>query len=85
MGLWQTVDTESEAAIAKGRGQRHAKQALAAFRDARAVRTPTTQPPPLYSSIITVCDSVELYRTAHNSCFDAAGAGVVCAGWVSEP
>ena len=45
MGLWQTVDTESEAAIAKGRGQRHAKQALAAFRDARAVRTPTTQPP----------------------------------------
>ena len=53
MGLWQTVDTESEAAIAKGRGQRHAKQALAAFRDARAVRTPTTQPPPLYSSTIT--------------------------------
>ena len=45
MGLWQTVDTESEAAVAKGKGQRHAKQALAAFRDARAVRTPTAKPP----------------------------------------
>ena len=43
MGLWQTVDTESEAAVAKGKGQRHAKQALAAFRDARAVRTHPTQ------------------------------------------
>ena len=55
MGLWQTVDTESEAAIAKGRGQRHAKQALAAFRDARAVRTPATQPP-----------AVQLYYMYHS-------------------
>ena len=55
MGLWQTVDTESEAAVAKGKGQRHAKQALAAFRDARAVRTPTTNNHPLYSYYQSVC------------------------------
>ena len=55
MGLWQTVDTESEAAVAKGRGQRHAKHALAAFRDARAVRTHQPQNHPLHSYYQSVC------------------------------
>jgi len=55
MGLWQTVDTESEAAVAKGKGQRHAKQALAAFRDARAVRTPNTKPPAVQLYYQSVC------------------------------